>query len=1741
MRVPKQKHNASSKQAPQHSVVGKSDRQPTKSPQQSQLVQRLSRVGNAANAGNHAAILNRAPDHQQSANKNLLLHLQRQYGNSYVNQVVKQAQHNSSASSQQPPIQTKLTIGPVGDKYEREADRTAAAVVQRINAPNPVQSAGGQAIQREKMPEEELQKKPQITAIQREVMPPEDEQQAQMKPAELVQTKKPEEEDKQKQAAKKTALAGPPQPKKIKEEDKKKLLRKQAASNPSKSKKQEEDDKLKHLQKKSDAIAEHGHKEEDEDKLPIHKKSHPDADSTKKPEEEDKLKHLQKKSDTHAEHGQKEEDEDKLSVQKKSHPGADPDKKLEEDDDKHLMQAKSEVSGGHEDKHEEDKMAQMQPLVQRRSGEGGTDATADVESAIKHARGKGRPLPDNVRSSMENAFGADFSGVKVHTDTHADQLNRSIQARAFTTGQDVFFRHGEFALGSKRGQELLAHELTHVVQQNGNAVQPKSLAKHEKSKQNKLQSKTKLSDCAEKTAIPEQNAHSAPLAAKATSADASQPDELVQEQTLLAEAGSGEIQLQRQAAGGGGGVPTSPEDDPDYQQAVNNTQQVGEEQSDHEPAEEEAENAQAAAEPPANEVESKAQGRQVSEKMHQAETPEFNADAFKAALMKRIAEITPKNLDEADKFKDSNKLQSVKTDMNSKVDDEQKASQGPLEEKAKETPDTSGIDKKQVTPLSPQEPGEAPSTVGAESATPKAKPAAQVEQPVKEGSDQLDKEWGDVTEEQINKSNEPQFLQALDTSKQYKQEAPKLVEQYRQSETNQISQAKTEATATEQEKLQGMHGERTQSLQQVGGKQENAKGKDEEARTKIAGDLQKIYDQTKTKVEKILSDLDKEVEKKFDKGAADARKAFEDYVAQKMDAYKNERYGNWWDPSKWGNRIRDWFAGLPDEVNRFYEEGRDLYLRKMDVVITDIANLVATKLNEAKAEVANGKQQVEEYVKQLPEDLKQIGEEAAENIQSQFDELEQSIRNKQDELIDTLANKYKENLDAVDARIKEMQEANRGLIQKAIDFVKGVVETIKSLAQMLAQVLARAASVIPQIIKDPVGFVKNLIEALKQGFQNFVANIKQHLMQGLMGWLTGTLASTGIQLPESLDEKGIFSLVMQLLGLTYQHIRGKVAQRIGEEKVGYLEKSFEMFKILATQGLAGLWQVIKDKIGDVKAMVLDPIQNYIIESVIKGGIQSILSLMTPASAFIKACQAIVQIVQFFIENAQRIIDLINAVVDAVIAVANGNIGQAVKRVESALAGAIPLVIDFLAKLLGLGNIGQKVQDIIRKLRQPVEKAVDWVINQGVKFAKTLDKKFKQSKVGKKVQSAKETARKKKEAAQKFINKKKEAVEKRYQQEKNKLLKSKAGKKQLDALKKKRDAAKKKFDAAKNWPAKKLKALIGRKDNKQQGVGKNKAGRKKDAQKPNKIDHKRLAKLAVMELEKTDRKPKDYKSLRAEKQVQAKQIEKSYTQKLEKGIKLTVRFEDATKDEKDGQLDFKVVIAPNDTTDSGKISLPDLKPPYYFVEQKYGNLKRNSGSSMSVILGPKIDNSGKGSETNHESIPDIIKPLNNEDFTVKEKRTASGETKNLRHGLWVAGHLLNANLGGSGQDPKNLTPLTQIANIKHKNKIETKIKTLMTQARQRSEGYKKDLTWKGVKYSVDVSDETFGDNPPWDKAPSHITINATKVEVKKKAIPEEGCKTESELDIINQEKIESGLEIHNEPADVGHLTAQLSQS
>jgi hypothetical protein len=105
---------------------------------------------------------------------------------------------------------------------------------------------------------------------------------------------------------------------------------------------------------------------------------------------------------------------------------------------------------------------------------GSFDVGGDLENQIQSNKGGGQSLDSGDQGFFESRFNQDFSNVKVHTGGESDAINRSLGARAFTNGSDVFMRGGEYNPGSSGSRELLAHELTHVVQQTGSKpLQPK--------------------------------------------------------------------------------------------------------------------------------------------------------------------------------------------------------------------------------------------------------------------------------------------------------------------------------------------------------------------------------------------------------------------------------------------------------------------------------------------------------------------------------------------------------------------------------------------------------------------------------------------------------------------------------------------------------------------------------------------------------------------------------------------------------------------------------------------------------------------------------------------------------------------------------------------------------------------------------------------------------------------------------------------------------------------------------------------------------------------------------------------------------------------------------------------------------------------------------------------------------------------------------------------------------------------
>ena len=121
----------------------------------------------------------------------------------------------------------------------------------------------------------------------------------------------------------------------------------------------------------------------------------------------------------------------------------------------------------------EEEHIQRKPLMMK--SEGGTPvATQALGSQLNSTKGSGSPLPSDTNSFMGNAFGTDFSNVRVHTGGSAIQMNQGLNARAFTHGSDIYFNKGQYSPGSSEGKRLLAHELTHTIQQNNSSLLQRS-------------------------------------------------------------------------------------------------------------------------------------------------------------------------------------------------------------------------------------------------------------------------------------------------------------------------------------------------------------------------------------------------------------------------------------------------------------------------------------------------------------------------------------------------------------------------------------------------------------------------------------------------------------------------------------------------------------------------------------------------------------------------------------------------------------------------------------------------------------------------------------------------------------------------------------------------------------------------------------------------------------------------------------------------------------------------------------------------------------------------------------------------------------------------------------------------------------------------------------------------------------------------------------------------------------------
>jgi hypothetical protein len=306
----------------------------------------------------------------------------------------------------------------------------------------------------------------------------------------------------------------------------------------------------------------------------------------------------------------------------------------------------------------------------------------------------------------------------------------------------------------------------------------------------------------------------------------------------------------------------------------------------------------------------------------------------------------------------------------------------------------------------------------------------------------------------------------------------------------------------------------------------------------------------------------------------------------------------------------------------------------------------------------------------------------------------------------------------------------------ATDFISWGLNTTWNLLEIVFDVvkpglmgyIKKTGAALKNILKNPMPFLGNLVKAAKLGFTNFADNIGNHLKAGLIDWLTASL--TGVYIPKALNLMELGKFALSILGITWAQIRGKIVKVLGpngETIMNGLETGFNIVVALFTGGMAAAWELIKEKLTNLKDVVMGGIVDFVTDTIVKKAIPKIIGMFIPGVGFISAIISIYDTVMVFVQKISKIIQVVTAFIDSIVAIAGGAIGAATKRVEGILAGLLSLAISFLAGFLGLGKVTDKIMGVIEKVRPTVDKAIDgaiaWIVGKAkALFAKLFGKK-----------------------------------------------------------------------------------------------------------------------------------------------------------------------------------------------------------------------------------------------------------------------------------------------------------------------------------------------------------------------------------------------------------------------------------
>lgn len=289
-------------------------------------------------------------------------------------------------------------------------------------------------------------------------------------------------------------------------------------------------------------------------------------------------------------------------------------------------------------------------------------------------------------------------------------------------------------------------------------------------------------------------------------------------------------------------------------------------------------------------------------------------------------------------------------------------------------------------------------------------------------------------------------------------------------------------------------------------------------------------------------------------------------------------------------------------------------------------------------------------------------------------------------------------------------------LEKALILAEVPVEEMKT-------ILARMGMSLADIATNPLGFMRNLLGTLRLAFGQFFGNIRENMVGGMVEWLAGSLEESGVKMPDDFDFKGIFMVAAQVMNITAGTVRGKLGNVLGGTPTAFIEQVWGRMQGGLNDGPAGIWNLAKGQLMPVMRSMREILMEFAISQPLTKGMEWMGENLNPQGPMPNFFHALYHGIKLVGDMALGINDkLLAPFINAIKMGVTGSVSSAAVMLEEVMKKSVGLIINLFAQILELGEMADKIKEIILRFRSQIEAAIERSLS-GVKhtYRHLLDK------------------------------------------------------------------------------------------------------------------------------------------------------------------------------------------------------------------------------------------------------------------------------------------------------------------------------------------------------------------------------------------------------------------------------------